>query len=196
MAMIRLVRKSRWSGPSSIVRLIVRRIVRRIVRLLAAAAWVLAAALPARADIVPLADMLRGIHMTPAQCAAIPSTLWLTVNGRRFCIRYYLSTAGGEGLRPVVFLQGDKLGRLNTRSGVFSPRPNDKDIDTDNFERFAERLSKATKATAIYLARVGLDGSSGHHNIRHSVLELNVANAALDALKQRHRFDGFHLIGQ
>ena len=196
MAMIRLVRKFRWSGPSSIVRLIVRRIVRRIVRLLAAAAWVLAAALPARADIVPLADMLRGIHMTPAQCAAIPSTLWLTVNGRQFCIRYYLSTAGGEGLRPVVFLQGDKLGRLNTRSGVFSPRPNDKDIDTDNFERFAERLSKATKATAIYLARVGLDGSSGHHSIRHSVLELNVTNAALDALKQRHRFDGFHLIGQ
>ena len=28
------------------------------------------------------------------------------------------------------------------------------------------------------------------------MLELNVTNAALDAIKQRHRFDGFHLIGQ
>ena len=54
----------------------------------------------------------------------------------------------------MVFLQGDKLGRLNTRSGVFSLRPNDKDIDTDNFARFADRLSRATKTTAIYLARV------------------------------------------
>ena len=72
-----------------------------------AAAWVLAAALPAQAHIVPVADMLRGIRMTPAQCAAIPMTVWLKVMGRDFCIRYYLSTAGGEGSRPVVFLQGD-----------------------------------------------------------------------------------------
>ena len=28
------------------------------------------------------------------------------------------------------------------------------------------------------------------------MLELNVTNAALDAIKQRHGFDGFHLIGQ
>lgn len=184
MAMIRRVRKLRRSGRGPIL------------RLLAAASWLMLAALPARAHIVPLADLLRGIDMTPAQCAAIPSTLWLTVSGRPFCIRYYLSTAGGEGSRPVVFLQGDKLGRLNTRTGEFSLRPNDKGLDTDNFARFAEKLSRATKTTAIYLARVGLDGSSGHHSIRHSVLELNVTNAALDALKQRHRFGGFHLIGQ
>jgi hypothetical protein len=140
--------------------------------------------------------MLRGIQMTPAQCAAIPSTMWLTVAGRQFCIRYYLSAAGGEGSRPVVFLQGDKLGRLNTRTGVFSPKPNTKDVNTDNLKRFADRLSRTTRTTAIYLARVGLDGSSGSHRIRHSRLELLVTNAALDALKQRHRFDGFHLIGQ
>jgi hypothetical protein len=192
MAMIRLFRKLGWSGPSPIPK----PVPGLTLQLLATASWVLAAALPARAHIVPLADMLRGIDMTPAQCAAIPSTLWLTVNGRQFCIRYYLSTLGGDGSRPVVFLQGDKLGRLNTRSGVFSPRPNDKDLDTDNFARIADKLSRATKTTAIYLARVGLDGSSGHHSIRHSVLELNVTNAALDALKQRHRFGGFHLIGQ
>jgi hypothetical protein len=169
---------------------------RSIARLLAASATLLLAALPAQAHIVPLADMLRGIHMTQAQCAAIPSTLWLAVAGQPFCIRYYLSNSGGEGRQPVVFLQGDKLGRLNSRSGVFTPRPKDKDIDTDNLERFADRLSRLTRTTAIYLARVGIDGSSGHHRIRHSVLELNVTNAALDALKQRHGFDGFHMIGQ
>jgi pimeloyl-ACP methyl ester carboxylesterase len=168
----------------------------RVALLTAAAAWMLAVVMPVRAHVVPLADMLRGIRMTPAQCAALPSTLWLTVSGRSFCIRYYLSTAGGEGLRPVVFLQGDRFGRLNIRTGAFSPGLNDKDLDTDNFVRFAEKLSRATKTTAIYLARVGVDGSSGRHSIRHSVLELNVTNAALDALKRRHGFAGFHLIGQ
>src|SRR5262249_11488460 len=43
---------------------------------------------------------------------------------------------------------------------------------------------------------VGLDGSSGYHGIRHSLLELHLMNAALDAIKQRHRFIGFNLVGQ
>jgi hypothetical protein len=169
---------------------------RSISRLLAATAWVLAAALPARAHVVPVADMLHGIRMTQAQCDAIPMTVWLKVMGRDFCMRYYLSTAGGAGSRPVVFLQGDRLGRFNRKTDTFSPGPHDKDINTDDFVRFADGLSKQTKTTAIYLGRVGVEGSSGNHRIRHSVLELNVTNAALDAIKQRHRFDGFHLIGQ
>ena len=57
-------------------------------------------------------------------------------------------------------------------------------------------ISKHYKTTGIYLARIGVDGSSGNHNIRHTVLELNATNAALDAIRERHRFAGFHLIGQ
>lgn len=161
-----------------------------------AAALVLVVSVPARADIVPVADMVRGMTMTPAQCATIPQTVWLKTNGRDFCIRYYLSTTGGEGPRPVVFLQGDRLGKLNLKTGEFALTPRDKDLDTDNFVRAADSMSKQYRTTAIYLARAGIDGSSGNHRIRHTVLELNVTNMALDAIKQRHRFDGFHLIGQ
>jgi hypothetical protein len=153
-------------------------------------------AFPAQAHIVPVADMLRGISMTPAQCGATPQTVWINVHGREFCIRYYLSTAGGEGSRPVVFLQGDRLGKLNLRTGEFALTSRDKDLDTENFVRTADSMSKQYKTAAIYLARAGLDGSSGNHRIRHTVLELNVTNTALDAIKQRYRFDGFHLIGQ
>jgi hypothetical protein len=163
---------------------------------LTAAALLLAAALPARAHILPVADLIRGIAMTPAQCAALPQAVWLNVMGRDFCIRYYLSTAGGESTRPVVFLQGDRLGRLNLKTGEFTLGLRDKDLDTDDFVRIADALSRQTQGAAIYLARPGLDGSSGDHRIRHSVLELNVVNAALDAIKKRHRFGGFHLMGQ
>ena len=88
---------------------------RRILKFLIGATVALAAGLPVQAHIVPLADMMHGILMTPVQCAAIPQTVWIDVKGRAFCMRYYLSTAGGEGLRPLVFLQGDKLGRLDPR---------------------------------------------------------------------------------
>src|SRR5262245_15820710 len=84
---------------------------------LQAAALLVFGSLPAEAHVVPVADMLRGITITPAQCAALPQTVWVKAYGRDFCIRYYLSTAGGEGSRPVVFLQGDRLGRLNLKTG-------------------------------------------------------------------------------
>jgi hypothetical protein len=163
---------------------------------LTAAVLLLGAAAPAPAHIIPVADLIRGIAATQAQCAALPQAVWLNVSGREFCIRYYLSTAGGEGTRPAVFLEGDRLGKLNLKTGEYTSSGRDKDIDTDDFVRAAEALSKQTKGPAIYLARPGLDGSSGDHRIRHSVLELNVTNAALDAIKRRHRFEGFHLIGQ
>jgi pimeloyl-ACP methyl ester carboxylesterase len=57
-------------------------------------------------------------------------------------------------------------------------------------------LSKLAKTTAIYLARIGVDGTSGTHMARGSQLELDLTNAALDALKQRYGFEGFHLAGQ
>jgi hypothetical protein len=153
-------------------------------------------ATPAQADIVPLADMLRGITMTLEQCSAMPQTVWLKVHGRDFCIRYYLSTVGGEGRRPVVFLQGDRLGKLNLKTGEFALTARDNDLDTDSFMRTADAMSRQYRTSAIYLARAGIDGSSGDHRIRGTVLELDVTNRALDAIKQRHGFDGFHLIGQ
>jgi hypothetical protein len=151
---------------------------------------------PARSDVIRLSDMLRGITVTEAQCAAIHQTVWVSVMEKDFCIRYYISTAGGEGSQPVVFLQGDKLGRLNTQSRTFEPHPHEKDLNTADLIRFAHGFSKAARTTAIYLARPGIDGSSGDHRIRHSLLELAATNAALDAIKARHAFTGYHLVGQ
>ena len=169
---------------------------RPLLMALTALVVLLGAALPAGGAVISVADQLRGITMTQVQCAALPQAVWLGVMGRNYCIRYYLSVAGGEGTRPAVFLQGDRLGRLNLKTGEFSPGPRDKDLDTDDFARMADVLSKQTATAAIYLARPGLDGSSGDHRIRHTTLELTVTNAALDAIKRRHGFEGFHMIGQ
>jgi hypothetical protein len=159
-----------------------------------ALAALLFSATGASADIIRKEDMLRGITVTRARCDAIQDTVWVNVYGRDFCVRYYLSTAGGEGLRPVVFMQGDYFG--NIRAGRWADPSSGKDIDTDNLRRTADKFSRMTKTTAIYLARIGVDGTSGNHLWRKTVLELQLMNASLDAIKQRHGFQGFHLVGQ
>jgi hypothetical protein len=156
----------------------------------------LALAGSARADIVPLADQLRGIVISQEQCAALPRAVWVEVAGREFCIRYYLSVAGGQGKGPLVLLQGDRLGRLDAATGQFVPGPRDRDVDTKDYNKVATLLSQQAGLPAIYLARPGLDGSSGNHRIRRTTLELLAVNAALDAIKARHGFGGFHMLGQ
>jgi hypothetical protein len=110
-------------------------------------------------------------------------------------MRYYLSNAGGEGRSPVVFLQGDRLGGYTRKTKTWSD-PGTANLDTADFKKTAEYLSRQSHTTAIYLARMGIDGSSGFHGDRKTNLELYATNAALDAIKQRYHFAGFHLVGQ
>lgn len=154
------------------------------------------AATRVNAEIFKKEDLLRGITITHDQCDATNQTLWLNVHGRDFCVRYYLSTAGGEGKRPVVFLQGDQLGKYNWKTWSWTDTSEAKDVDTADIIRGNDLLSKLTKTTAIYVGRIGVDGTSGNHLSRRSVLEFDLMNAALDALKQRYGFEGYHLTGQ
>ena len=153
-------------------------------------------AAPAAAEIIPVAQQTRGLSINQAQCAALREAVWVSAMGQSFCIRYYPSTAGGNGTRPVVFLQGDMRWAYDKQTLTFTPQADDKDIDTRDLIRSADRFSKATRTAAIYLARPGNDGSSGSHNVKHSVLELRAVDAALDAIKVRYGLKGFHLIGQ
>ena len=172
------------------------------------------AASGAGAEIIKKDDMMRGITTTRERCAATAQTLWLNVDKQDFCVRYYLSTAGGEGARPVVFLQGDYFGNVDpgtwrsqnpqwiptskdkNANVTFDPTVTNVDIDTDDLMKMADAFSKMAKTTAIYLARIGVGGTSGNHIFRKTLLELHLMSAALDAIKQRHGFEGFHLAGQ
>jgi hypothetical protein len=161
-----------------------------------ALAGALTAATGADADIIKKEDMLHGVTITRPQCAAIEQAVWLSVSGRDFCVRYYLSTAGGEGPRPLVFLQGDYFGKLDPKTWTWVDPSDAKDINTDDLMKMADGFSKMAKTTAIYLARIGVEGTSGNHTSRKTLLELHLMNAALDAIKQRYGFEGFHLVGQ
>jgi dienelactone hydrolase len=149
------------------------------------------------ADIIRWQDLYGGFTMTQQQCASIPEAVWVTPKGYSFCMRYYLSAAGGQGDRPVVFLSGDApYASTADRQKVPPPDMLLEDFDTNVLVWAAERMSREQRTTAIYLARVGLGGSSGtHHTLRHTMLELLATSAALDEIKQRHSFEGFHVYG-
>ena len=150
----------------------------------------------AQAEIIPLTNMLHGTTISAAQCAARRDTVWVTAFNQGFCLRYYVSTAGGNGPLPIVLLSGDKLGPYNRTTELFSPGPQDGDVDTSNLIKRADVASQLAGTLAIYLARIGIDGSSGFHGVRKTNLELETVNAALNAIKSRYRLNGFHLVGQ
>jgi hypothetical protein len=85
---------------------------------------------------------------------------------------------------------------MNAKSWTWIDTADAQDTDTDDIMKIADAFSKLAKTTAIYLARIGVDGTSGNHISRKTVLELELVNSALDAIKQRHGFEGFHLAGQ
>jgi hypothetical protein len=161
-----------------------------------ALAGALLAATDAGAEVFKMEDLMRGVTITHQQCDATPQTLWLNVDGRDFCVRYYLSTAGGEGPRPVVFLQGDQIGKFSVKTWTWIDTSEGRDVDTSEIVRITDLFSKLAKTTAIYVGRIGVDGTSGNHMSRGSQLELDLMGAALDAIKQRHGFEGFHIAGQ
>ena len=109
----------------------------------------------ARAEIIPLADMLRGIPMTATECAAscTPSGRRPTDRASACAITLPMPAERGRSrssLSPVTSSAGSR------RDPDFRPRPNDKDVDTDKLMKRAENLSRTAGTTAIYLARIGV----------------------------------------
>ena len=154
------------------------------------------AADPAGAEIIRKEDTLRGITMTREECAAKPQTMWLNVYGQDFCVRYYLSTAGGQGSRPVIILNGDHNGPVDLARWTWADPSKASDVDTDKLVAIANHFSKMAKTTAIYLGRIGVEGTSGTHLSRKTIVELKLMDAALETLRQRYQFEGFHLFGE
>jgi hypothetical protein len=87
-----------------------------------------AVAMGAAAEATPLAsdrDMITGVSVTEADCldevGLVEATirraqigrLWVKVENRGFCVRYWLSTAGGNKDEALVAFDGDIGGRID-----------------------------------------------------------------------------------
>jgi hypothetical protein len=130
----------------------------------------------AGAEIIRKEEMLHAITTTRERCTATDET------------------------RPVVFLSGDHFGTVRKQrvpvskdkdaSVTFDPTnpASHGDVSTDDLVKPAGALSKLSKTTAIYLARIDVDGTSANHVFRKTLLEPHPIGAALGAIKHRYGF--------
>ncbi|MDH6150485.1 MULTISPECIES: alpha/beta hydrolase family protein [Paraburkholderia] len=145
-------------------------------------------------DRFDVTEALNGAFSSPEHCARVPNGLWIEVDGSGECIRYYAHGFGdGENSIALVYFSGDVM--LRTSKGArhisrayvaASPMKIEKDLAA---------WSAEAQRPAIFLARPGIYGSSGDHNLRRRPREIELMNRALDVLKEDFKISSFILAG-
>ncbi len=143
-------------------------------------------------------DVLSGIVAKPSDCDG-PGKLWVEVDGRGDCLRFYGVVPDGSPSRPVVFLEGDVVqqsGWSDAGQTVWAVPSYYAQLSPSIMQAEAEQYSGATNRPFINLARPGIYGSSGNHLERRRKREVDLIDVALDRLKQRFGWDLICLAGQ
>jgi poly(3-hydroxybutyrate) depolymerase len=149
---------------------------------------------PPDADDPPLhGASRRDMSISETQCGGLATALWVRFEGRGYCIRYWMSTAGGKKDEALLFIDGDLGSYKGARLELNRPSAF---ITSGRLQRDAHYWSRIYKGPYINLSRLGTFGSSGDHWARRSRLEVQVAMAAIEALKARYGFKRFHAVGQ
>src|SRR5262249_23495299 len=127
---------------------------------------------PPDADDPPLhaADvMTRGVKPNETQCKGLAMALWVRVDGRNFCVRSWLSTAGGSKDEAEVFFHGDLGDNRKPRGtlNAFAAR-----TTAGGLLREAHAWSRLFGGPYATVGRLGAYGSSGNHlRDRRTLLE-------------------------
>lgn len=139
-------------------------------------------------------EALNGSFSSSQACADIPYGLWIEVEGKGDCIRYYPhGLADGENRKVLVYFGGDVMLR-NSKGVRFITGSYIRQSPATIAAEMAE-WSKKAGHPVIFLARPGIYGSSGDHNNRRHRRELSLMSQALDRIKQKHNVSSFILTG-
>lgn len=148
-------------------------------------------------DLAPFstAEFIAGIRPDPVRCAAYKTAVWVVVDGRPECVRYFLAGENAGSTEALVWMHGD-FARME-KPGQYVPPPFYGSLTAAGVSALAKRFATAARMTGIVLARPGTMGSSGFEpGIRHTAREARIIAAALDAIKARHKLSLFHIGGQ
>ena len=149
-----------------------------------------------------LDELLSGSEIIQADCVPERNSLWLIVDGKGECIRYFHAGLDGSGENKLVhvWLHGDRLKpHWSTRIGQGTSASNEpiayQDRKPSTLQAFADRNFASFAIPFIRLSRPGTYGSTGDHRKRRRPREIEVVNAAVDALKKRYDIESFLLSG-
>ena len=140
------------------------------------------------------AKVIAGIEIERSDCEkmeAKQTAVWIKVEGKGYCLRYYASGLNSNGPNPVVaaWLPGDVMGGPKSVG-------HQKGIGVASMIAQSKSLSDRYGVPWIFVARPGSYGSPGkHYEIRHKPLEAKLVAAEIDALKERYRIGHWALGG-
>lgn len=128
-----------------------------------------------------------------------PGRIWVEIDGRGDCLRFYGAIPDRSRQHPVIFLEGDAVqqnGRTDSGQVVWEVPRYYAQLSPSIMQSEAEQYAMATHRPFINLARPGIYGSSGNHLERRRKREVDLVNAALDRLKERFGWSVISLAGQ
>jgi pimeloyl-ACP methyl ester carboxylesterase len=124
-------------------------------------------------------------------CEAVPDRIFVETDAGSECVAYFV-TKGFETRRQAVFyFGGDAASFANEAAFRLGLQEN-----LHYYEAFFQRWADQLRVRYVYVARLGLQGSSGNHSERAKPKETMVMNAATTLLKARLGLDSIALVGQ
>lgn len=136
--------------------------------------------------------VVSGSVMTQDACRWPDTSVWIVVDGQGECIRYFHEGLAAENNIAHVYFHGDRLWHSKGSIKTVSYRDN----GPTALQSHTQKNAAYYGLPYIRLSRPGVYGSSGDHKQRRRAGESLIVNAALDAIKRRHKIKQFHLSGQ
>jgi pimeloyl-ACP methyl ester carboxylesterase len=155
-----------------------------------AAAGAPAAAAETSDEVFPESDLLAGKRTNRSECEATRHAVWVEHKEGSACIRYFPSSNVEGAKTAAFFFHGDRLNGRFVIQGAY------RDNKTSVLLKASEYLSRINGTPYIFVGRPGVYGSSGVHGESRRLHEFLTMNAAVDAIKARHRVELVHLVGQ
>ena len=144
-------------------------------------------------DTFKVSGMLYGSVMTQEACNYPDTSVWVSVDGKGECIRYFHSGLKRENDVVHVWLHGDRM------SQRFSGERNPSSYKNETQRKQQERADRAYTEFGIpyiRLSRPGTYGSSGFHAQRRRPHNVKTVLAAIGALKEKYSIQSFAISGQ
>ena len=166
---------------------------RKILSLLGMAILLQGCETTANVGTFSVSGMLSGSVMTRDTCDQADTSVWVTVDGRGECVRYFHAGLGERNNIVHVWLHGDRM--WQSFSGGKRPLGYGNPSAAGQ-QRRADRAFRDLGVPHIHLSRPGTYGSSGFHQHRRLPRNVAIVRAAFDALKERYGIERFAISGQ
>lgn len=142
---------------------------------------------------------LAGSASTKERCDKTPeSAVWVVVEGRGDCIRYFAHNIQATNEVAAFWLSGDiiqsRINKAGKNTGNLISWYGDN--SPQKLSKYAGFWKSYSNKPYIWLSRPGIYGSSGDHKLRRQPRNLSLVNSAVSQIKAKHNIKKIALKGQ